>query len=73
MKLEVWWQSLMCPINRLLISVAELANEEQAASYYQKKWNGGIASGLYFYRLEAVSISDPTKRFVETKKMILVR
>lgn len=59
--------------NLLGQKVAELANEEVNAGYFQKVWTAGVASGLYFYRLEAVSVSDPSKRFVEVKKMILLK
>jgi hypothetical protein len=59
--------------NLLGEQVAELANEEVNAGYFQKMWNAGVASGLYFYRLEAISVSDPTKRFVDVKKMIQLK
>jgi hypothetical protein len=37
-------------------------------------WNGSAsASGIYFYRLEAVSAADPRKTFTSVKKMVLVR
>jgi hypothetical protein len=37
------------------------------------KWDGGQASGVYFYRLEATSLDNPSKRIVETKKMLLLK
>ena len=33
----------------------------------------GLASGLYFYRLDATSINDPAKSFSQTRKMLLIR
>jgi hypothetical protein len=33
----------------------------------------GLASGVYFYRLEATSLSDPSKMFTQVKKMLLLR
>jgi endoglucanase len=54
-------------------AVADLVNTEQAAGWNQVVWNANVASGLYFYRLEAVSMSDPNKRFVDVKKMILMK
>ncbi|MFI5252265.1 MAG: T9SS type A sorting domain-containing protein [Bacteroidota bacterium] len=33
----------------------------------------GLSSGIYFYRLDAVSVSDPTKYFSQTRKMLLIR
>jgi hypothetical protein len=59
--------------NLLGQQVAELANEEMSAGYFEKTWNANVASGLYFYRLEAVSVSNPGKRFADVKKMILLR
>jgi len=32
-----------------------------------------LSSGVYFYRLDAVSTSDATKRFTEVKKMVLMK
>ncbi len=47
--------------------VATLVNERQAAGYYQYVWNAnGLSSGVYLYRLQA-------GRFIETKKMMLVK
>ena len=54
--------------------VVRLVNEMQEAGYKAVEWNSNdIASGIYFYRLDAVSIADPSKSFVQVKKMILVR
>jgi hypothetical protein len=59
--------------NLLGQQVAELANEEMSAGSFERVWNANVASGLYFYRIEAVSMADPGKRFVDVKKMVLVR
>jgi hypothetical protein len=53
--------------------VADLVDDEQAAGWYQVKWNANVASGMYFYRIDAVSVSDPTIRFVQVKKMLLIK
>jgi len=53
--------------------VAELANEEMSAGSYERVWNPIVASGLYFYRIEAVPVTDPGKRFVDVKKMIFLK
>ncbi len=53
--------------------VADLVNSEQQAGWNDVVWNANVASGLYFYRIEAVSTSDPSKRFVDVKKMILLK
>jgi hypothetical protein len=53
--------------------VMELVNAEQSAGYQLAVWNATAASGMYFYRLEAVSTVDPHQRFVQVKKMLLLR
>ena len=53
--------------------MAEVFNGEVAAGIHTKVWHAGVASGVYFCRLEAVSLSNPRQRFVETHKMVLVR
>lgn len=54
--------------------VAKLADEVQEAGYKLKAWDAGnFASGIYFYRLEATSIADPTKTFTQIKKMLLIK
>jgi hypothetical protein len=60
-------------INALGQTVAELVNGEQSAGWNQVVWNANVSSGLYLYRFEGVSLSDPSKRFIETKKLIVVR
>jgi hypothetical protein len=47
--------------------VAVLVNEPRQAGTYEAQFDGtGLASGVYLYRLTA-------GRFVETRKMILIR
>jgi hypothetical protein len=53
--------------------VKELINAEQKAGYQSVLWNANVSSGIYFYRIEATSKDDPSKRFTETKKMLLLR
>jgi len=51
-----------------------LVDEDQDAGYKSASWNAAnIASGLYFYRLEAVAAGDPSKIFTEVKKMLLIK
>ena len=56
--------------------VKTLVNSRQPAGRYDIQWNADndfgarMASGLYFYKLDARS---GTKRFVETRKMVLMK
>jgi hypothetical protein len=59
--------------NLLGQQVVELANEEMNTGNFERVWNSNVASGLYFYRIEAISITNPNKRFVDVKKMVLLR
>ena len=53
--------------NALGQSVRELVNGEEEAGYHEVKFDGtGLASGVYFYRLQAGS-------FVETKRLTLLK
>jgi len=60
--------------------VKTLVNGIRDAGYESVEWSatggsasGGDASGVYFYRLEAVSVSDPSNRFAQVRKMVLLR
>ncbi|MDD8018054.1 MAG: T9SS type A sorting domain-containing protein [Bacteroidota bacterium] len=53
--------------------VKELVNAEQQAGYQSVVWNADVASGIYFYRLEATSVDNAHTKFVEMKKMLLMK
>lgn len=53
--------------------VALLTNEVQDARFYEVKWQATVSSGLYFYRLRAHSTENPTKHFVQVRKMVLLK
>jgi len=54
--------------------VTKLVDRIEQAGYRSVSWNaGGVSSGIYFYRLEAASVSDPAKRFTQDRKMLLLR
>jgi hypothetical protein len=59
--------------NTLGQEVALLENGEQEAGYHDVEWNANVASGIYFYRIDAVSTTDPNNRFVQVKKMLLLK
>jgi len=53
--------------NTLGQEVATLVNETKAAGVYTVQFDAGnLASGVYFYRLQA-------RNFVETKKLVVLR
>jgi hypothetical protein len=60
-------------INDLGARVASLFEGEQAAGYQKVSWNAKVSSGVYFYHIEAVSTTDPTNRFVQVKRMLLMK
>ncbi len=53
--------------------VVTLVDEQRNAGNYEVEWKVAVTSGLYFYRLEAIATGDPNKRFVETRKMLLLK
>jgi hypothetical protein len=54
--------------------VATLADGVQPAGYRFAIWNGtNRSSGVYFYRLDAVSTGKPLKTFTQMKKMLLIK
>ena len=53
--------------------ITELVNSEQSAGWYVTVWNANVASGLYFYRIDAVSTSHPNQRFTQMNKMMLLK
>jgi parallel beta-helix repeat protein len=59
--------------NMLGQEVLELIDAQQEAGYFEKVWNAKVASGLYLYRLEAISVVDPHKQFIDVKKMVLLK
>jgi hypothetical protein len=65
--LPVRLQITLRVFNTLGQEIATLVNEIQEAGYHSAEWNaGGVASGVYFYRLQAGD-------FVQTRKMVLLR
>ncbi|HTY10003.1 MAG TPA: T9SS type A sorting domain-containing protein [Bacteroidota bacterium] len=53
--------------------IAVLDNDEEDPGDHQVEWRANVASGIYFYRINAESVDDPGNRFVEVKKMLLVK
>ena len=60
--------------------ISTLVDEQKSTGSYTVNWNGNtnggiqVASGLYFYRLEARHMNKGNQRvFVDVKKMLLLR
>jgi hypothetical protein len=54
-------------------NISELVNSTQSAGSYQANWNAGnVASGIYFYSIEAIP-TDGSEVFRSVKKMILLK
>jgi len=54
--------------------VKTLVQESKSSGVHEEKFDAtGLASGVYFYRLIAVSLSHPVSLYQETKAMVLIR
>ena len=54
--------------------VATLADEVEDEGERQVLWDGsGVASGIYYYRLDAARLTDASRSFSEVRKMILMK
>jgi hypothetical protein len=53
--------------------IADLVNSEQSSGWHEIEWSPRTASGLYFYRIEAVSVRAPYERFTQSKEMMLIK
>ncbi len=53
--------------------IATLVDGQQEARYYEVRWEANVATGMYLYKLEAVGVDDQTARFVQVRKMLLLR
>jgi hypothetical protein len=53
--------------------ITELVSGEQEAGYRAVVWNASVPSGMYFCRIEAVSVDNPTLRFAAVRKMLLLK
>ena len=53
--------------------ITEPVSAVQAPGFREVAWNAVAPSGIYFCRIEAVSVANPTLRFVDVKKMLLLK
>jgi hypothetical protein len=59
--------------NALGERVETLVDREMDAGYHRVNWTARVSSGMYFCRMEAVAVSNPGQRYVETRKMVLMK
>ncbi len=60
-------------VNMLGQKVAELVSGVQEAGTYEALWKADVASGIYLYRINAVSIDNPNRAFSKVGKMLLLK
>ena len=53
--------------------ITDLVSGEQEAGYRAVVWNASVPSGMYFCRIEAVSVDNPALRFTAVRKMLLLK
>ncbi|MBI1803939.1 MAG: T9SS type A sorting domain-containing protein [Ignavibacteriae bacterium] len=59
--------------NTLGQTVASLVDRIQGAGYHEVQWYPLVASGIYFYKLEAVVLDKPLDSFITVRKMLFMR
>jgi cytochrome c peroxidase len=60
--------------NTLGQEIETLVNGQYEAGLYNIRFDANnLPSGVYFYRLEARDVNDPSKSFTQTKKMLLTK
>jgi Tfp pilus assembly protein PilX len=56
--------------------ITTLVDEDQQAGTYKIRWvipQNGLASGVYYYRIEATGLESAGERFVRTKSMVVIQ
>ena len=53
--------------------VATLVNGIEEPGSHQVAWQPDVASGIYFYRIDAVATDNPAQKFMQVRKMALIR
>ena len=59
--------------NLLGQKVTTLVNGELSAGQHEALWKANVASGIYLYKLTAVSNSDQSRVFTQVRKMVLMK
>lgn len=53
--------------------VARLVDDVQDPRFYETTWHAEVPSGLYFWCIQAVEVGGGGKKFVDVKRMVLVK
>ncbi|MGD0036856.1 MAG: T9SS type A sorting domain-containing protein, partial [Bacteroidota bacterium] len=53
--------------------IVRLIDREMNEGYQEVEWKANVSTGIYFYRLEATALDNSGKRFVEVRKMVLMK
>jgi subtilisin family serine protease len=53
--------------------VGTLVDEEQDAGDLRAVWKANVSSGIYFYRMDATPLQNPSHHFVDVKKFVLIK
>jgi hypothetical protein len=54
--------------------VTTLVDAIEEAGYKTVNWNASdYSSGVYFYRIEVTGVADSKNKFIQVKKMILMK
>lgn len=53
--------------------LTQLLDETLETGYHQREWHAQLASGIYFYRIQAFALDDPQRTFAQTKRLLLLR
>jgi len=46
---------------------------DQGSEYHQEQWQHSLASGVYFFRVDATSLDGSRTTFTEVRKMLVVK
>lgn len=60
-------------LNLLGQRIATIMDGEQDAGLHRVEWNADVPSGIYFCRMTATASRESRTRFIEVKKMILLK
>lgn len=59
--------------NALGQTITTLVDGEQSSGWHETVWKPNTASGLYFYRIDAVGTTDPGRHVTQLKKMVYLK